>query len=296
MTSGGKDARAKSPRLPGLNGHHVLYHYLQKDLLRNDIWLFQMLTARLVASLGIWMHPTLYARYPLLRPFAVRDPLSRGDRGRGIPDQWGSPDKNGLFRDDNSLIKGMPHSLKIEAPKNPQYDGRRVEKGFVASHIWRELSSGTLASRNRLTFSFVPNLVWLPAEVSKLTDREGSFAQAYLQALSIHIYREVTVSPSLSGLVDEVWRLLPEPPEIPQEGLPSPSDLAFFMPSERFYKRNLRDLHHVVAALRAARSGRPQSTRVIARRYGEGLSSVSGRSLRKLCVDLQSYADAVEAT
>jgi hypothetical protein len=296
MTPGTKGGRAGAPRVRGLNGHHVLYHYLQKDLLGNDIWLFQMLTARLVASLGIWMHPTLYARYPLLRPFAVRDPLSRGDRRRGIPDQWGSPDRNGLFRDDNSLIKGMPRSLTIKAPKNPQYDGRRVEKGFVASHVWRELPSGGLASRNRLTFSFVPNLVWLPAEVSKLTDREGSFAQAYLQALSIHIYREVPVAHPLAGLVDEVWELFPAPTGIPQEGLPGLGDLAFFMPSERFYKRNLRDLRHVVAALSAAQSGQPASARIISKRYGEGLTSVSGRSLRRLCADLQRYADAVEAT
>jgi hypothetical protein len=190
----------------------------------------------------------------------------------------------------------MPKSLTIKAPKNPQYDGGRVDKGFVASHVWRELPGDSgFASRNRLTFSFVPNLVWLPAEVSKLTDREGSFAQAYLQALAIRIYREVPVAPPLVGLVDEAWKLLPEPSGIPQEGLPAPNDLAFFMPSEQFYKRNLRDLHLVISALFAAQSGQTGSARIISRRYGEGLSSVSGRSLRRLREDLQSYADAVDA-
>lgn len=276
-----------------LNGNHVLYHYLQKDLLRNDIWLFQMLTARLVASLGIWMHPDLYAHYPLLRPFAVRDPEARGNRKRGIADQWGSPDANGLFRDDNSLIKGMPYSLTIRARKNPQYNGRRVRKGFVASHVWRELPDDQLASRHRLTYSFVPNLVWLPAEVSKLTDREGSFAQSYLQALAIRIYRDIPVPSALSGVVGEAWEMLPDPPAIPQEGLPAPEELAFFIPSERFYRRNLGDLRQIIDALSSIQEGEWSGRRVISSRYGEGLPSIGSRSLRKLSADLSSYADAV---
>jgi hypothetical protein len=255
-----------------------------------------MVTARLVTSLGIWMHPDLYAHYPLLRPFAVRDPLSRGDRIRGLPDQWGSPNRHGLFRDDNSLIKGMPRSLTIAAPNNTQYNGRRIEKGFVASHVWRELPAGGLASRHQLTYSFVPNLVWLPSEVSKLTDREGSFAQAYLQALSIHIYRDVPVAPTLADLTSEVWEMLPEPPGIPQEGLPSSEDLAFFLPSTRFYKRNLKDLRQIVETASVIRSGRSStSRRVISSRYGQGLPSVGQQPLRKLSGDLQRYADAVEA-
>jgi hypothetical protein len=59
---------------------------------------------------------------------------------------------------------------------------------FVASHVWRELVPSGQASRERATYSFVPNLVWLPAQVSKLSDREGSFVQTYLQALSWKIW------------------------------------------------------------------------------------------------------------
>ena len=40
-----------------LDAARLFYHYLQKELLQNDIWLFQMLTARLVAALGIWLDP-----------------------------------------------------------------------------------------------------------------------------------------------------------------------------------------------------------------------------------------------
>src|SRR5436190_22092587 len=99
-------ARSGSRQRPRtIDGNHVLYRYLQGELLRSDVWLFQMLAARLVTGLGIWLAPGVYARYPLLRPYAVRDPESRGNARRGIPDQWGSPDSAGLFRDDNSLVK-----------------------------------------------------------------------------------------------------------------------------------------------------------------------------------------------
>lgn len=34
-----------------VDGEHVLYRYLQSELLQSDIWLFQMLTARLIVGL-----------------------------------------------------------------------------------------------------------------------------------------------------------------------------------------------------------------------------------------------------
>ena len=40
-----------------LDGSEVLYGYLQHELLRSDVWLFQMLAARLIVGLGIWLEP-----------------------------------------------------------------------------------------------------------------------------------------------------------------------------------------------------------------------------------------------
>ena len=93
---------------------------------------------------------------------------------------------------------------------------RASGEGYVASHVWRVLNrEGGLAARNPLTYSFVPNLVWLPREVSKLTDREGSFVQGYIQALAIKIYREIPVRDELQPIVEESWGLLPAPAHIP---------------------------------------------------------------------------------
>ena len=164
---------------PRIDGSNVLYHYLQKDLYRKDVWFFQMFVARLVTSLGIWFRPSFYQKFPLLRPYAVRDPNCRKSSNIEKIEQWGCPNEKGYFRDDNSLLKGAPLSLKIISPLKDLYNRRCIQKGFVASHIWREIdpmhSNKLLTSRDPWTYSFVPNLVWLPAQVSKLTDREGSF-------------------------------------------------------------------------------------------------------------------------
>ena len=131
-----------------VNGEDVLYHYLQKDLLVNDVWLFQMLTARLVASLGIWLDPKYYKRIPILLPFARRDSSCRKSCNKKGIEEWGSPDSNGYFRDDNSLIKNMPKSLSIESPLKDIYNNQRIGRGFVACHVWR------LTTNNIKKFTF----------------------------------------------------------------------------------------------------------------------------------------------
>ena len=215
-----------------IDGDNILYHYLQKDLLESDVWLFQMLVAKLVAELGIWFSPQLYAQLPIILPFAVRDPSCRRKASKSNEEEWGSPDSLGYFRDDNSLIKNLPSSLVIKSSGKRQiYHGSYIGKGFVASHIWRELLDSkvgaNLSTRDPLTNSFVPNLVWLPRQVSKLTDREGSFTQIYLQALSAKIYREIPVAEPLRKHTEQVWDMLQIPTAIPQQGLPEIDDCGF---------------------------------------------------------------------
>ena len=74
-----------------------------------------MFTTQLVVSLGIWLDPRVYRELPLLVPYAVRDPHSR-EKSTGLPDAWGSPNEHGYFRDDNSLVKGVPRALHVASP------------------------------------------------------------------------------------------------------------------------------------------------------------------------------------
>ena len=163
-----------------VDGNNILYHYLQKDLYESDVWLFQMLSAKLVASLGIWFHPETYQQLPIILPFVVRDPSCR-KRKENETEAWGSPNDMGYLRDDNSLVKSLPKSLQIISPKQFLYQEKKIGNGFVASHVWRKINNSVvdadLASRDPLLNTFIPNLVWLPAQVSKLSDREGDFTQ-----------------------------------------------------------------------------------------------------------------------
>jgi hypothetical protein len=261
---------------PALDGNHVLYHYLEKDLKEADIWLFQMLAARLFTALGIWFPTSVYASCPIVLPFAVRDPTCR-PRKRGDPDEWGAPDLTGHFRDDNSLVKSLPRSLPINSPRNPLYHGRRLGNGFVACHVWR-VKAGTgadLSSRDPDTYSFIPNLVWLPVQVAKLTDREGSFAQAFLQALAVKIYRCIEVPCELRPAVERAWSKLPLPTGIPESGLPHHDDLAYFGASETYTARRISVLRTVARGLDDVAEGRSISSKIVSSRYTTGLPSLS---------------------
>jgi hypothetical protein len=226
-------------------------------------------------------------------PFAVRDPACRGSKAKGIPDQWGAPSDDGYFRDDNSLVKSLPRSLMISNSSNALVDGRYVGTSFVASHVWRLLAGGGPASRNVLTYSFAPNLVWLPTQVSKLTDREGSFVQSYLQALSIRIYRDVALTPKLTRIVQPIWDTLELRPEAADFPLPVPSALNYFQTTPDWIDRRSRTLALVLAGLEdIGETGKPRN-KVISTRYTSGLSGISEPRRKSLVSWLRKYQEAL---
>lgn len=165
---------------------------------------------------------------------------------------------------------------------------------FVASHIWRELVPGGQASRERATYSFVPNLVWLPSQVSKLSDREGSFVQTYLQTLSWRIYRGVECSPRLKQVVDPIWERLSLRSEAAEVDLPDPSTLNYFRFDEKWIARRVSTLRFVIQALEAVRKGEQSQRRTVSTRCTEGLSGVSRSSVLRLLSELSVYSEAVE--
>jgi hypothetical protein len=274
-----------------IDGNHVLYHFLQKGLLQEDVWLFQMLTARLVASLGIWFPVQIYSVMPLLTPHAVRDNSCRKDVKAGRPEAWGSPNGEGYFRDDNTLIKGIPSALPIDS-RFSEYDGARMGKGFVASHVWRKLTSDASASRHPLTNSFIPNLVWLPTQVAKLSDREGSFVQTYLQAISKKVYRSAPVSTHQQSVVVQAWDLLPDPSGVPLQGLPRVEDLNFFGYSNDFIGNRLKSIRKVQELIAHAVCGQPGP--YVSKRYNEGLQTMRPEQLEPLNQFLCTYLAGLE--
>jgi len=193
-----------------VNGENILYHYIQKNILSTkDITPFQkQLVEHLIIDLSIWIPFNVYEKMPVLLPFVVRDASSRIKNQLTGSDEWGVSDKFGYLRDDNSLIKNIFGACPIRSKYITEYQGSFLGNGFVASHIWREVKgSKKLASTIPQTNSFVPNLVWLPKQISKLTDREKSYAQQLLQSISHHIYRKV----NNDSYTQEIWNFLPNP-------------------------------------------------------------------------------------
>lgn len=283
-------------KLQSVDGNHILYHYLQKDLFESDIWLFQMLSSKLVASLGIWLHPEYYKELPVLLPYVVRDSSCRKSVNK-LKEEWGAPDELGFLRDDNSLIKGLVKSLCVESKSQNLYHGKKLGNGFVASHVWRRLNQSSvganLASKDPLLNSFVPNLVWLPSQVSKLTDREGTFTQLYLQALSVKLYRHINLPNDLSDYVENIWNMLELPTGIPEHGLPNIEDLSFFSFDKGFVNARKEKIANVAAALNQILKGNDLKEKIITSRYGENLRKVKSSILRSRKEELDSYLSLI---
>ena len=156
--------------------------------------------------MAIWLPLEVYQHIPVLMPWVVRDPQCRGSKNKNIPDQWASPNEDGYLRDDNSLVKSLTRSLSVRGPKGSHLNGSRMGSEFVASHIWRKVDADRLASRIPLLNTFVPNLVWLPSQIAKLSDIEGGIVQQTLQAISRGIYSNVESTAIYSRLSPKLGR------------------------------------------------------------------------------------------
>jgi hypothetical protein len=192
-----------------VDGQNVLYHYIQKNVLREEDDFSKELLKRLLTDLSIWIPTNFYLRLPVILPYVVRDNSCRTKTANG-EDEWGSANSKGFLRDDNSLLKGIVRSFPIKSSSISIYNGSRLGTGFVASHIWGKVTVDEkclISSRHHMLNSFVPNIVWLPVQISKLTDREGSLAQRLLQRISYEIYRDI----SLPSELQRVWEALVAP-------------------------------------------------------------------------------------
>ena len=252
-----------------VHGDDLLYRFFQ-SLFDDRADLAPAVLSRMYSTMGIWFPLELYYHFPILLPWVVRDPSCRGNKKKGLPEEWGSPDREGYLRDDNSLVKALTRSLVIDGTGMPHLHGARMGTEFVASHVWRLVHHEKLASRHPLLNSFVPNLVWLPSQVSKLTDREGAVMQRALQGLAWTIFRNAPVEPHLREVVEEAWKLVPEPAE-PVADLPP---LNTFVISEQYLLTRRARLRTVISALDLIEQGQPLTPGLVTSRYAEGLPQV----------------------
>ena len=191
-----------------VDGNNILYHYLQKITITEGTQLDKDVIKKIIIDLSIWIPPQMALVLPIIYPYAVRDNNCRSGMGKRV-EAWGSPDEFGFFRDDNSLIKAVPRSYKINSPFFNEYNNYYLGNNFIASHVWRyDSKKDMLLTKKAETNSFIPNLTWLPKQISKLSDNEGLFAQKVIQGLSYRIY-DKTMQKS-HPMIRDIWKSLPK--------------------------------------------------------------------------------------
>lgn len=194
-----------------VDGENILYHIIQKHIIDaddadNPSDEIKFLIEQLLLLGGVWFKPKTYAKLPVLLPYVVRHNKCRKKKTLTSKDTRGMANPKGYLTDDNSSIKDIPDSLKIES-RIKKMNGAKLGNGFRASHIWLQLRSmpDLHAANYERTNSFIPVLVWLPTQISKLTDREGSYAQRFMQYISGLIYKDVALSnETLNNIWDEL--------------------------------------------------------------------------------------------
>lgn len=268
-----------------VDGDNLLYHLLT-DLIRQGGSNGQWLVDHIVADCSVWWDPKVYAECPVLLPWAVRDPKCRGNKSKALPDEWGAPNASGYFRDDNSLVKGLVKSLEVRGPRGGYMTGRRLGKGWVAAHIWRDNDGDTLASRDPRLYTFVPNLVWLPRQIAKLSDIEGGPVQTALKSISFSLYRNAQASPSRHQVAEQSWGYLSAPPSI---SAVDESRLSFFGGTSETVKARSGRTSEVILALETLEKGGKFGSKVISTRYSDGLPSISPASRQKLLWELRRH-------
>lgn len=233
------EANILATRNRRIDGDNILYHYFAKNIFRKENQFAMELLERLLSDLSIWLPHNFYRRLPIILPYVVRDPSCR-KRKKVETEEWGSANNQGFLRDDNSLIKGIVNSFIVQSQKIKSYDGLRKGKGFVASHIWRIVkirNNELISSRHHMLNSFVPNIVWLPRQIAKLTDREGSLPQKMLQAISHEIYDGIDMPKEILNL----WSYLPQPKEYRSLEI-NLEELNFFEVKEKWLNRRIKGL------------------------------------------------------
>lgn len=263
-----------------IDGNHALYHYIQKVILPREDGFSRELVERLVLDLSIWLPPEFCAAVPVLFPYCVR---TGGLKAR----EWGTPDSSGRLRDNNSILKRVVGSYAIRSPLTPVYPRSGRGRNFIACHIWRKAAwrgERVQTPSHPQLYSFIPNLAWLPAQVAKLTDHEGSHAQRLLQSVSRKLYQPV--AEQFPEVFREIWEGCGEVEDCGADV----GRLNFFAVSERSVRMRRRIVREEVEAVLAVLvGGTPRAKPVRSARYLSGLSQADRGQTGELRAWLEAY-------
>jgi hypothetical protein len=144
----------------------------------------------------------------------------------------------------------------------------------------------------------LPNLVWLPAEVAKLTDYEGGPFQRAAQDLSVALYRNAPVNLAVSAVAEEAWALIGAPdavdPDI-QSRVRQADGVNWFATTSAFFRTRRTRVDQIARALEALERGDRLHAKVVSSRYTAGLPSVDPAARAELLAWLERFREPGDA-
>ena len=270
-----------------VDGNDILYQMF-KSLLEKDQEIAIEVVREMIVKTAVWFPVETYQRIPILLPWVVRD---NSCKGTAAGNQWGSPNALGFVRDDNTMVKDILKPLRISGPNNSPLNGQTVSKGFVTSHVWREVNLEVLANKDSRLNTFIPNLVWLPKQISKLSDLEGGLVQTALKATAWNLYRSVPIEPSLHQSIENVWNELPKPELLSHFNF-APDELNFLKIEEGFYESRKRVFHNYITFIHQTVEGTEVAPKGIRSRYVNELPNVEKSMLAKTLAIVRAHTSS----
>lgn len=231
-----------------VDGQNIVYHIIQKKIIQafdadNPPAEVKFMIEQLLLWGGVWFTPKAYEQIPVLRPYVIRNSGCRNKDPK--KDTWAQSNSKGLMQDDNTSIKDVPKHLPIISGWK-EIRRKTIGLHWVASHVWMSMETrAEHACEWERTNSFIPNLVWLPKQLSKLTDRDGSYAQQFLKHLSYLLYSKIgNTNPMISG----IWRELKDPGITPESTF-SLDDLNYFDSDAKWINDKKASLHRELQSI-----------------------------------------------
>ncbi|MCM3554860.1 hypothetical protein M3697_07040 [Janibacter melonis] len=301
-TCGGLDAEERpfeKPKESSVAGSSAVFQSLARTFARDGDE--QRLAARkLLLRAGVWLPVETYQAWPVLMPWVVRDNSLAQSKSKATQSgldviKTASP-TTGLLRTTNAPIGGLKTGLPVKWAGSLQetFKSKPLRVGpheWMQSHCWSHVgSTGHSAATHPLTNSFVPNLVWLPHAIGRLTDDQRLIFGEEIRAIAWARYRHAPVAPVLQDVVENAWSLL----DVPLASPVNERDLVMvneFVPSAMFYRPHVRGVLRIWALLNALESNEDVSAVDVAPAvYKQSLASAPAATRAALRQHLQPFA------
>lgn len=254
---------------------------------------------QLLLRAGVWMPVETYRVWPVLLPWVVRDnsaaPSKKSAAKTGKPLIKTASPVTGMLRSDNSPVGTLKNGLPVSwaGGLDGTFKSKALKSGaheWMQSHCWSFLSgTGQSTATHPLTNSFVPNLVWLPHAMGRLTDDERLVFADELRAIAWARYRHIDVDPLLRDVVEEAWSLLDRPITADVERGELTRANEFVVPA-KFYLPKVEKVRAISAYLEQLKDGQDASAVNLAPAvYKESLASVDVEARSHLERRLQPF-------